>query len=253
MEAYKREKLIIDILEKNHGYCSVEDLAKFISVSTMTIRRDLDKLKRTGMIEKRHGGAVLNKFLHKEIPYNSRGALNKNIKEKIALQAFELIEDNSTILLDAGTTTLEIAYLLTKEKNVTVVTNDLTIASYLSRLDINICLVGGFVENLTNCTSSIFSIDFLKSLNVNIAFIATTSINNNFECMVSTAEKAGVKKAMMGTTNKSVLVVDDSKFGVSSFCKVAEVKDFSYVITNYIFESKQKNIIENNECSIINI
>ncbi len=250
LATFNREKRIIEILEQHQGYCSVELFAKECEVSTMTIRRDLDRLKHKGLINKMHGGAVLNKFLQKEIPYDNRGDLNKDIKKSIALKASKFIEDDTTIMLDAGTTTLEIAYLLEDKKNITVITNDLTIAMYLSRIDTNVCIVGGFIENSTHCTSSVFSIEFLSSVKVDIAFIATTSINDHNECMVSTAEKAGVKKAMIASANKTVLVADDSKFGISSFCKVANMKDFTHIITNHTFDDKQKRAFENFGCSI---
>ncbi len=254
MTIFNREELIIEVLEKNKGYCSVEMLAKECKVSTMTIRRDLDRLQLSGILQKRHGAAALNKFLHKEISYSKRENLNIDIKKNIATSALEFIEDDSIILLDAGTTTLTMAYLLgSVKKNMTIITNDISIASYLSSINMNVCIAGGFIENVTACTSSVFTIDFLKTLNVDISFMAMTSINNDFDCMVSTAEKAAVKKTMMSIARKTVLLVDDSKFGVSSFCKVAEIKDFSHIITNYSFDNKDKKYIENSGCCIINV
>lgn len=254
MESFERSKQIIELLENNNGYSTVDILVKECNVSSMTIRRDLDKLQSDGIVEKRHGGAILNRFLHREVPYINKQNMNKDIKESIAKEAIKLVNDNDIILLDAGTTTLAIAGLIKgNKKNITVITNDAYIAIYLSRLNLKVCIAGGFIDNLTGCASSTFTIDFLKNLNVDIAFIGVSSINKNFDCMASNADRAGIKKAMMDISAKSVLVADDSKFGISSFCKIARVKDFSHVITNYDFSLDDKGLIEHEGCSIIKI
>ena len=253
MESFERSKQIIEVLENNNGYSTIDVLVKECNVSSMTIRRDLDKLQSDGIVEKRHGGAILNRFLHREEPYINKQNMNKNIKESIAEEAIRLVNDNDIIVLDAGTTTLAIARLIKTKKNITVITSDTYIAIYLSRLNLKVCMAGGFIDNSTGCASSTFTIDFLKNLNVDIAFIGVSSINKNFDCMASNSDRAGIKKAMLDISSKSVLVADGSKFGISSFCKIASIKDFSHLITNYDFSLDDKALIEHENCSIIKI
>jgi len=252
LESFEREKIIIKHLEA-HGSGSVESLSKICNVTTMTIRRDLDKLKNNGLIEKRYGGAILKDFLHKEIPYVKRENLYSEIKSLIAHEAFKLINDEDTILLDAGTTTLAIAHLLSTKKNITVITNDIHIAVFLASIEIKTYIAGGLIESATGCTFSSTTVDFLNTLQIDIAFVGVSAINTDFMCLAHSIEKSDVKKAMMNVSRKKVLVIDSSKFAITAFCNIALVSDFSSIITNYIFEKKDEDYIKSKGCEIINV
>jgi DeoR family transcriptional regulator, fructose operon transcriptional repressor len=145
MFSAEREALIIEKL-KQQGRVIVNDLAEELEVTTMTIRRDLQKLDHQGVLQKVHGGAVLANHLPKERPFGEKQLIQTQQKQIIAKKAMELVTDGDSILLDAGTTTFEMACLLKETPGVHVVTSDLHIATELCSAEGKLFFIGGEIK-----------------------------------------------------------------------------------------------------------
>ena len=126
MLAEERISKIIEII-KNKGAVRVDELARQLDVSLMTVRRDLEKLKNEGILERCHGGAILKK----EVSYSEKSTLQIDTKIKIAQRCAKMVRRGNTVFLDAGTTTFEIAKLICDIPSITIVTNDIEIARFL--------------------------------------------------------------------------------------------------------------------------
>jgi DeoR/GlpR family transcriptional regulator of sugar metabolism len=173
----ERRNLIIQYLEKNES-ATVEELAKKLDVTPMTIRRDLQYLEDTDIVTRTFGGAVLKSTLTTEVPYKDKSISHKKEKERIAEYAASLVQDGQTVLLDSGTTIMEIAKALRSKKDLTIVTTDVILAGYLAGTsDFKIICTGGYVQNNTGSCIGIKAAEFLAELYMDISFIGANSID----------------------------------------------------------------------------
>lgn len=147
MFAEQRQEKILEMLKVNKRVSNTELIKKF-GVSGTTIRIDLTELEQKGLLSRTHGGAILKEDpVYGEDSISSRREKNKEEKECIAKKARAQIEDGDTILLDSGTTALDLAELLKDIHNLTVITNDLQIALKLQKYsEIHLILLGGRVR-----------------------------------------------------------------------------------------------------------
>ena len=237
MLSMERYQYIIHYLEEN-GNSTRKELAELLNVTTMTIGRDFKKLEEKGLLIQTHGGAVLPGFLMEERKYDRKKEEHREIAKKI----FQKICSNMTIILDAGTTTYELASLLKNSslKNICVITNDLYIALELyQKKEIKVLLLGGEVLSETGSTATIFSLQQIEGYNADIAFLGVSSISETFDLTVPTEVKAFLKRTMMKISKESILLVDSSKFQKKKLYKFASLKNFDYIVTDYIFSNEE--------------
>src|SRR5690606_10861785 len=130
MLAQERHKKIMEILKANQ-IVKVADLCSRFDVSIETVRRDLEHLEIEGKLKRVYGGAILNQKSSAEPSYHSRYIKNAEEKQIIGKRTSELISDGETLIIDLGTTTLEVARHLKNKKKLTVITNCISIAQEL--------------------------------------------------------------------------------------------------------------------------
>lgn len=228
----ERQNRIIEYLKK-HATARVEELAQHLSVSPMTIRRDLEHLEQLNLLTRIFGGAVIKSDRAIETPYKDKSTVNMDVKKRIAWESVKLIRDGQIVLLDSGTTTMEIAKLLRRFNSIKVVTTDVRIAGYLAmNTAFEILCAGGQVQSRTGACIGGRAAAFLKDLDLDIAFMGTSCINNDLYLCTPSLEKAEVKQAMLRSSGQVVLVTDSSKFQKRNFVKVCHLKDLSAVITD---------------------
>lgn len=244
------EKILDHINEK--GSVEVKDLSEEFHVSEITIRRDLNKLEEQGLLFRTHGGARKKKPLAQEVIYEEKKLKNQGAKVKIAQRAMELIEDRMTILLDAGTTTFELAQLIAQSdlQELTVVTNDIKIAYHLHNQVEVVMLGGGIVKQIGN-TQGFLTKQALSSLYLDQVFIGTSAINEKLDLFTPSEEKVELKRLMMERCDTSVLLVDQSKFEEAGLYCITNGKDFDYMITDKSFNEDQSRFMEKYHTKII--
>ena len=133
MKPRQRQAAILEYLQKQ-GKCSVEELAQYFDTTGTTIRKDLVILEHAGTVIRTYGGVVLNKE-ESDPPIDHKTLINTHKKELIAEAAVGFIHDGDSIILDAGSTVLQMVPLLSRFNNITVMTNSLHIVNALSELD----------------------------------------------------------------------------------------------------------------------
>lgn len=246
----ERRNLIIQYLEE-HGRVTVEELSQKFDVTPMTIRRDLQHLEDNDIAVRTFGGAVLKSDLDTEISYEDKSISHKEEKNRIAEYAASIIKDGQIVLLDSGTTNMEIAKKLKDKKGLTIVTPDVLLAGYLIQsTDFKILCTGGYVQNdIGACIGSRAS-DFLRDINVDIGFMGASSVDIERGVTTPTIEKAEVKKQIIKSSEKVMLVTDSSKFGRTSFAKICSIDEFDLVITD---SNIDKKILEELKSLKINI
>jgi len=240
----RHKKIYNYLLDKNNA--TVNELAEICDVAPMTIRRDLDKMESDGLITRVFGGAVIGSNIVKEIAYEEKEKASINEKISIASEASKLVSDNSIVLLDSGTTCMEIARNLIDKSNLKVITTDILIAAYLMKFkNIEVYCTGGRVQTDIGCCIDHMAVDYISKINADICFLGASAINNSLDVSTFTMDKVLIKQAMLKSSEYRILVADDTKFEKSSFAKICELTDFNLVITNKeIKDSLKETLIE---------
>ena len=230
--AEERKAKILELLKENSKLL-VPNLCAFFSVSPATIRNDLRELENAGLLKRTHGGAISNSKTKFELDSYQKEVKNHAEKLAIAKYAASLVEDGDTVAIDTGTTTLELAKNLRDKKNVTVVLNDILIASYLEEnTDINVILTGGGLRKNFHCTLGPIAIRALGGLSVDKAFMATNGISIKKGLTTPDINQAEVKRAMIEIASEIIVLCDSTKIGNNGFAQVAPVTSIHRLITD---------------------
>lgn len=247
----RREKILE--LIKEDGSAKVVDLARIFKVTEVTIRQDLDKLEKDGLVVKEHGGAFLKNIKDQVQTFSlSNSSENSGRKEQIAAKCLELIERGDTIILDSGSTTTEIAKKLKGFKDLTVITNALNIALMLgAEPGIEVIVTGGEFKPPTLSLTGQKAADFFKGLNVQKLFLATAGISLKSGLTYPSISDLVVKKAMIEAADITYLVADSSKVGRSAFASLGALSLIDYIITDSGIEDAHKELLKNHEIELI--
>ena len=226
MIAEERRNIILKNLKENNFF-SVEELSQKMDVSHMTIRRDLETLSNSGLIERCFGGA----FIKEEKQYFEKNITNSEAKERIAEKAASFISPNDVIFLDAGTTMLHLAKKLINRSDLTIITADIEISYLLKNAAPNLIVLGGVMQKETGSMIGSFAAETLNHINFNIAYVGAACIRRN---------------------SRSYLLVDQSKFYKSSLVRLNPLEDFTGTITDKSMNSEEVNLIQERDINIIN-
>jgi DeoR family fructose operon transcriptional repressor len=230
--AEERQQQILT-LARADGRVEVASLAAAMQVTQETIRRDLDRLERQGLIRRVHGGAIATGRLDFEPGLNQRDALASSEKSRIARAVLGLLPKRGTVLLDAGTSTARLAAILPEDGDLDVVTNSLPVATALAdRSGVTVHMVGGRVRGRTLATVETWATDTLGRLNVDVAVLGTNGISVARGLTTPDASEAGVKAAMVAAGRRVVVLADSSKYGQDHFARFATLDDIDVVVTD---------------------
>lgn len=237
MNGTKRRAAIARFIEEQDG-ADVHTLARLFDVSPMTIRRDRKILADQNKLAVTHGGAVPADYLYGEPSYSQKIETNVQAKKAIARKAASMVRDDTCIILDAGTTTLELARLLLVRR-LSVITIDLQIALLLAQSPtIKVFTPGGEVDREINGQLDMNAIRYLQSANPSLSFIGTAAWDAQKGVTSSTVAKQIMKKTIKERSGKAVLLADSSKYGLCNPWSVAPLGDFHSVITDNLMEKR---------------
>jgi DeoR family transcriptional regulator, fructose operon transcriptional repressor len=238
-KASPRQRRILNLLAVKPEV-SVSEFAKEFQVSTMTIRRDLEALEQQKQITRTHGGAILAAPSFVAFAFQDRRRSRMAEKEAIAEEAIKQLNHGMTIIIDTGTTTLEVARALAGIFGLKILTSSLAIASELFTCEgIELTLLGGTVNRESPDLSGQLTQDNLSAFRADIAFVGADALDGQ-GLYTSSQQIAGVSKAMIASAAKTVLVADSSKFTKTSFVRFAEWKQVDMVITDKAIEATHK-------------
>ncbi len=239
-----------DILQKitQLKEVKVTDLAEEFDVSEVTIRKDLNYLEDNGLINREHGFAKINESDDIRI----RLAQNYPIKQKIAREAANLINDGDYVLIESGSCCSLLALELAKTKNdITIITNSAFIADYIHKeSNIKVILLGGEYQMESQVTVGPVMSEVLKQFNVNLAFIGIDGYKDGVfssnDLMRTQAVKDFAKQA-----EKTVVLTDSTKFFDQSRFNHLNSNQIATVITDINIPNEKKEEIENNGTELI--
>ncbi|MEI3606513.1 DeoR/GlpR family DNA-binding transcription regulator [Pseudogracilibacillus sp. SE30717A] len=232
MLAQERYRVILEMLEVNE-IVKVPELCEKFKVSIETVRRDLEFLEQEGQLKRIYGGAVLNRQSSKEPSYNTRSTKNAKEKEMIGKKTAELISDGETLMIDLGTTTLEVARHLKDKKNLTIITNCMTIAQELVDIPtFRVILPGGILRPNELALSGFISEQFMREFNVDKTIVGVGGITMDNGISDYHLEETRVRKIMIEKGKEIIAVADHSKFGIKALVNVCAIDEIDVIVTD---------------------
>lgn len=223
-------------LIKSKGYVSLEEIAKDLDMSESTVRRDIVEMDKEGLLVRERGGASSIKtaaFFLADQKLVVRERMNAENKLLIAKRAINLIRPDSTIYIDAGSSTLTLANNLPTDLRITVVTNSLSIARTVSEKGINTYLIGGALKITTDATVGPMAEEEISKFHFKQAFMGANAVDKFYGFMTPDYAEANFKKKAIQMAEETIFLIDGSKFNTKSVVTFAPSKG-AKVITDFI-------------------
>lgn len=245
-----RQRSIVERLH-SQGLASTEELAALCDVSVATVRRDLIELETAGALRRVHGGAVLGVegtwTTGGTQPATGQGspetdadafrgfaevaASDAEDKRAVAVRAAAMVADGDCVVLDIGTTTMMLAREL-RGRPVTVVTASLAVLDVLrDDPEVELVLLGGIVRRTYHSLVGALTEDALRQVRANCAFLGASGVAVDGTVLDTTLVEVPVKRALLATSQRSVLLVDHHKFPGTGALRVCSLDEFDAVVT----------------------
>jgi DeoR family glycerol-3-phosphate regulon repressor len=237
-------------LAKAQGRVSVEGLADRFNVTPQTIRKDLNDLCERGVLQRYHGGAILASGTA-NLGYEARRKLATDEKRRIGLKAASLIPDSSSLLINIGTTTEQVAAALRGKSGLLVITNNMNVANILQGYEqIEIIVAGGVVRHLDGGVVGEAAVDFIRQFKVDYAVIGTSAIDEDGTLLDFDYREVKVAQAIMNCARKSILVADSMKFERTAPVRIGHISQLDYFVTDRPPPSRVRELCREHEVSV---
>lgn len=253
MYVEERHQAIAELVATK-GRVSVNELAGHFDVTTETVRRDLSTLERLNLLRRVHGGAVSTRSLTMlEARLPDRVLERAGEKERIARAAVDLLPSSGcTLILDAGTTTAQLAKLLPTSARWKVITNAVPIAALLAPLShVELQLLPGQVRSATQAAVGHATVLALQELRVDLAFVGTNGLTLAHGLSTPDSAEASTKRAMVQAAQRVVVLADASKIGHERTHRFAALAEVDVLVTDSHADPKELEIFETAGVEII--
>jgi DeoR/GlpR family transcriptional regulator of sugar metabolism len=214
------------------GVVRVNELSERFGVSVLTIRRDLDVLEQHGVLERSHGGAVRRQNLQEEPLFTQKEQLDTREKQVIGAAAAAMIEEGDMVLINSGSTTLQVIKAL-KEKRVTIITTNIAAATIAQDAQFEIIFLGGKYRVQSHSSTGSFALMALERIYANKVIIGVDGFSFTYGLTTPNLQEAEVARTMIERTVGTVIVTaSSSKMGVVSNFKTTSVDKIDYLVTD---------------------
>ena len=226
----ERRAAILGILSRQP---KVNDLASKFGVSTFTVRADLDELEGEGKLRRCHGGAMSVAKTMKVEDYQKRRSHASDAKSAIGAAAVQFVEAGDSIIIDTGTTTLELAKHLVGIPDLTIVTNDFEVAAFVEAKmpDADLLFLGGWVRSGYRYAYSLESLRSVEHLHVDKAFLSANGMTVEDGFTSESYEQAQLKAA-----SETIMLIDTGKYGKVTFSGFIDFDQVDAVVTEETLE-----------------
>jgi DeoR/GlpR family transcriptional regulator of sugar metabolism len=232
VQASERHQLILKQLELD-GRVSVSELSGATGVSEMTIRRDLESLEQAGALSRVHGGAVSSQSQSYEPPFAARATRAVEAKQRIGRAAAALLHDGETAILDAGTTTLEIARALRGRRNLRLLALSLHIADVLvDEPGLTVMIAGGIARPGERSLIGSLAERAFDDLSFDTLFLTVGGVDLQHGLSEYNLDDATVKRAAFASSRRRIAVADATKLGKAAFARIAAIEELDVLVTD---------------------
>ena len=247
----KRRTAILESLNKK-GKLSVKDLSKLHNISDVSIRNDLIQLEKKGLLIRTRGGAIKNQPISIDPSLDQRLKSNLKEKQKIGARAALFVNEGDTIVMDSGSTTIEVARNLKKINGLKIITNSLPIADVLAdNKNIKVILPGGVLRGEMKSLTGSITERVIQTFNCDLAFIGADSIISDKGIFTPSVSEAALSNYMIKISRQVIVVADSSKLNRRSFVKISNFKDIDVLITDRNISNNDVKNIENQEVKVV--
>lgn len=243
----KRQRSIVSLLMENDEM-SVSDLSGTLSVTSATIRSDLEKLAARGMLVKVRGGAI--KSIRPDIL--ARQKINVEQKKRIAKSAASFVNDGDTIMIEAGTTAALIPRFLSGKRGVRLVTNSV-MAFNAARgcRGVELIMAGGQYSEETDSFVGFMAAEMVKKFNAQYAFVGTDGFSVRAGITAHTVGAAQIARVMREKSEKLAVVSDSSKYNEVGAVNILSLSSIDMLITDTALPSAAEAELSNSGCEVV--
>jgi DeoR family fructose operon transcriptional repressor len=228
----ERRQQIIELVNQRNRV-NVTELSHLFNIGEVTVRRDLIQLEAQGLIRRTHGGALPAENASHEAPIKERELRYKEQKERIASFVAQLIRNGETIMLDGGTTTLQISRHLKGKNNLVIVTNSVGIAQEMDgSYDCQVILTGGEYKHTTQIMAGPIAEKSIKLFRADRVILGMSALNVEQGLFTVNLQEAELKRVMMKCGKEVIVVMDSSKFEKVTFSFVSDFSMIDKLITD---------------------
>ena len=214
------------------GRVLVDDLAQRFGVTVQTIRRDLAEMSEAGQLDRVHGGAVTRGGVS-NIEYGARARLNARAKAAIARACAAAIPDNASVILNLGTTTEAVARELLHHRNLTVITNNMTIANILAlNPGCEVIVAGGALRRSDGGLVGDLTVQLFQQFKVDFAVIGVSALDGDGDLLDYDLAEVRASRAIIAQARRVFLVADHSKLDRSAPARIASLAEISTLFTD---------------------
>lgn len=227
-----RRNEIVWLINENRKV-RVEELGEKFGVSLVTIRNDLNYLESKGLIHRVYGGALIRDLVAYDSALREKAKLHVEEKRRIGAKAAEMIFDGDSIILDSGTTTVEIARRIKNRKDLTIMTNAVNIATELAGSpQISVILTGGRLRENSFSLVGPHAEVTLREFYFDKLFLGVDGFDMDVGLTTPNQLEAHLNTVMVEVARETILVTDSSKFGRKSLCRISGLDKINKIITD---------------------
>jgi len=232
MTISERHEIILKKL-KDSGKVNVQDLSDELSVSEVTIRKDLRMLEDKNLLFRTHGGATLSNPYTSDRPVSEKAKVQEKEKEAIAKEAVKLIGDNDSIILASGTTVSALAREINPQHRLNVITSSLDVSLGLSGRDnIEITQLGGQLRPSSISVVGPYAEKFLDNIICGILFLGVDGIDLDYGLTTTNLMEASLNQRFIEVSQYTVALADHTKFGKRGFGRICTLNCIQHIITD---------------------
>jgi len=210
----------------------VNDLCVNFNASAVTIRKDLEILRKRGSLTRVHGGAILNQSSVTDLALTEKERIHHKEKDRIAQCAGSMINRGDVIILDSGSTTTQLARHIKFKKGIIVITNAVNIATELAASDLEIILTGGILREKSFSLVGPLAENTLQSVTADKLFLGVDGIDFKFGLTTPNLLEAKVNHMMMDVSKEVILLADSTKFGMRSVGVISQINEIDKIVTD---------------------
>lgn len=245
-----RQMEIIE-LAKSEGKVIVEDLAVRFSVTSQTIRKDLNDLCEARALTRIHGGAIFPSSTE-NVRYEARRSISSVEKQAIGKAAAALIPNNSSLFINIGTTTEAVGEALLDHQELMVITNNINVANRLRIFPgIEVVIAGGVVRGTDGGIVGEAAVDFIRQFKVDYAVIGVSAIDKDGALLDYDFREVKVAQAIIANARHVILVSDSSKFDRTAPVRIGHLSQVHTFITDHCPLPMVKAICRENDVRLI--
>ncbi len=246
----ERRNQIVEMLNEN-GKVLVNDLSRKFEVSGVAIRTDLSELEKQGLLTRVHGGAITSYKSYYDMNLAQRSNTHASEKLCIAKKVTEMIKDNDTVMMNAGTTLLFVMRELANKK-ITIVTNSIALAlEGAKNPNFKIILLGGDVDSDYQFTYGFSAIKALEQYTADVFIMSVDGIDIKKGVSTYYYQEAEICRHMINNSNRTIVTADFSKIGRTSFAEIESLKKVDTIITSGNADTSYVNKIRAKDVDVI--